>query len=89
MHVVLINVLRIFSYPKFWCLTFSTTKIEEVRFFLAKFGSQINGIGFSEAVCKISAYLDCICLGYSYFQRARVAQLVLLVASDVRMFRVA
>ena len=31
-----------------------------LRFGLAKFGSQINGIGFSEAACKISAQLDLI-----------------------------
>ncbi len=34
-------------------------------FSLAKFGSQINGIGFSEASCKISAQLDLIWLSYS------------------------
>ena len=28
------------------------------RFVLAKFGSQINGVVFSEAACKISAQLD-------------------------------
>ena len=35
------------------------------KFGLAKSGSQINGIGFSEASCKISAQLDLIWLSYS------------------------
>ena len=36
------------------------------RFGLAKFGSKINGIGFSEAACKISAQSDLIWLSYSF-----------------------
>jgi hypothetical protein len=35
------------------------------KFGLAKFDSKINGIGFSEAECKISAQLDLILLSYS------------------------
>ena len=35
-------------------------------FRLAKFGSQINGIGFSEDACKISAQLGLIWLSYSF-----------------------
>ena len=35
------------------------------RYGLAKFGSQIDGIVFSEAACKISAPLDIIWLSYS------------------------
>ena len=37
------------------------------RFSLAKSGSQINGIGFYEAACKISTQLDLIWLSYSQF----------------------
>ena len=33
-------------------------------FGLAKFRSQINGMGCSEATCKISAQLDLSCLSY-------------------------
>ena len=34
------------------------------KFGLAKFDSQINGIRFSEAACKISAQFDLIWLSY-------------------------
>ena len=37
------------------------------RFGLAKCGSQIDGIVFSEAACKISAQLDLFWLSYSGF----------------------
>ena len=35
------------------------------RFGLAKFGSQITGIGFTDGACKISAQSDFIWLSYS------------------------
>ena len=40
--VVPTNVLRIFSYPKFCCLIFSTIKIEEVRFFFTFLGTCLD-----------------------------------------------
>ena len=38
------------------------------KFGLAMFGSQINGIGHTEAACKISAQSDLIWLSYSLLQ---------------------
>ena len=39
-----------------------------LRFGLAMFGSKINGIGYTDAACKISAQSDLIWLSYSFPQ---------------------
>ena len=47
-------------------MRFGLAKFGLAIFGLAMLGSQINGIGFSEAACKISAQLALIWLSYSF-----------------------